>query len=131
MTNQEHEPEIIFIYSRREAICDGVQKEITDAAREAGIRYPVFVTRSVYAEYVNVPSGVEGQDEDGRLWDIVWMLACAIRSSAAGSDAISFQLYVRNSNEGEPELVTISAVCGPLDFDDPQPAITIMLPGED
>ena len=37
--------------------------------------------------------------------------------------------YVRNDNR-RPRLVNLVASCGPLDMDDPQPAITVM-PGED
>ena len=133
MTQQDNESrcDIISIYTRREALADGVQKDISGIAGEAGIRYPVFITQGVYAQYVIVPLGVECQDEQGRLWDVVWMLACAIRREDADSSAFHFQLYVRNSNESEAELVTLLAVCGPRDFDDPRPAITIMLPGED
>src|ERR1039457_6071266 len=133
MTKQEHETEsdIIFIYTRREAILDGLQRDVSKIARESGIRYPVFITQAAYAEFVTVPPGVVCQDEQGRLWDVVWMLFCAIRRKLAETSRILFQLYVRNSNEGEAPMVTLAAVCGPLDFDDPQPAITIMLPDED
>ena len=42
------------------------------------------------------------------------------------------RLHVRNNNrQGIPKLVTLIAQCGPRDIDDPSPAITIMLPGED
>lgn len=43
---------------------------------------------------------------------------------------LSFALYVRNDNR-RLKLVTLIAICGALDMDDPQPAITIMLPDED
>ena len=39
-------------------------------------------------------------------------------------------LYVRNDNR-RAKLVKLIATCGPLDVDDPQPAITVMLPDED
>jgi hypothetical protein len=122
---------IIFIYSRRDAIHDGVQIDVSRIAREAGIRYPTFITQGAYGQFVAVPPGVECQDESGRLWDVVWMLAYAIRQTDGTSSRLPFQLYVRNSNDDEPTLVTLLAVCGPLDFDDPQPTITIMLPDED
>jgi len=41
-----------------------------------------------------------------------------------------FALYVRNDNRA-PRLVKLVAMCGPLDMDDPQPAITVMMPDED
>jgi len=43
-----------------------------------------------------------------------------------------FQLHVRNDNRDRtPPLVTLKAVCGPRDIDDPAPAITVMLCDED
>ena len=38
--------------------------------------------------------------------------------------------YVRNDNH-RAKLVKLIATCGPLDMDDPQPAITMMMPDED
>jgi hypothetical protein len=73
---------------------------------------------------------VTGQDEAGRLWDIVWMLRFASRKSASRSNRMPFALYVRNDNH-KPRLVKLVATCGPLDIDDPQPAITVMMPDED
>ena len=133
MTKRDHEANsaIIFVYSRREAVSDGFQIDVSETAREAGIRYPTFLTHGVHSHFVAVPQDVNGQDEAGRLWDVVWMLAWAIRRTAGTSGRLPFQLYVQNSKDVEPALVTLCAVCGPLDFDDPQPAITIMLPDED
>jgi hypothetical protein len=78
---------------------------------------------------VTVPEGVEGQDETGRLWDILTMLRFAIRGSRAGVDRLPVALYVRNDNR-RARLVKLIATCGALDLDDPQPAITVMLPDE-
>ena len=47
----------------------------------------------------------------------------------SGHDRLPFALYVRNDNRS-PKLVKLIAACGPLDMDDPQPAITVMLPDE-
>ena len=100
---------------------------MTKTPGEAGFRYPVALTRAVFEEFVRVPEGVEGQDEGGRLWDIVSMLRVAIRRGSGGQEQ-QFQLYVRNDNR-RPTLVTLKAVCGP--GDDGSPCITVMLPLED
>ena len=62
---------IIYAYTRAQAIADGVQVDITTTAQEAGIRFPVFITRTAFALYVTVPPDVTGQDEAGRLWDVI------------------------------------------------------------
>lgn len=126
--------EVIYTYTRAQAVADGVQVEVSKVAAEAGIRFPVFLTRTVYDAFVTVPEGETAQDEAGRLWDIVWMTRFAILRSHGGASVpasrIPVALYVRNDNH-KPRLVKLIATCGPLDMDDPQPAITVMLPDED
>jgi hypothetical protein len=104
--------DLIHSYSRAEAIADGVLVDISSVAREAGIRYPIALTRTVWEQYVKVPSGVAGQDEPGRLWDIVWMLGCAIGGGNGGA-VLMFALHVRNDDrERTPPLVPKEA-CPP------------------
>ena len=63
--------DVVYQYTRSQAIADGFQIEVTKTAAEAGIRFPVFITRGVYEKCVAVPPGVTGQDESGRLWDLM------------------------------------------------------------
>ena len=122
--------EVIYSYTRAQAVADGVQVEVTKTAQEAGIKFPMFLTRAVYEAYVTVPEGVTSQDEAGRLWDIVWMTRFGILRARPGVDRIPVALYVRNDNH-RAKLVKLIAQCGPLDIDDPAPAITVMMPDED
>ena len=62
---------IVYAYSRSQAVADGVQVEVTKTAHEAGIKFPVFITRGVFELCVAVPPNVSCQDEAGRLWDVV------------------------------------------------------------
>ncbi len=119
--------DLIFAYTRTQAIEEGVLVDVPNTAREAGVRYPVALTRAVWATYVTVPDAVEAQDEAGRLWDILWMLRINIRKAPRHLDTLTFQLYVRNDNR-KLKLVTLKAVCGP--GDDSSPCITVMLPEE-
>jgi hypothetical protein len=76
-----------------------------------------------------VPEGVACQDVAGRLWDIVWLLACAIRRGGSGAE-VRFGVHVRNDNrEGGPPLVRLKAVCGP--GDQGEPVVTVLMPDED
>lgn len=129
-TNESPFGEVIYAYTRAQAVADGFQVEVTEAAREAGILFPVFLTRAVYDAYVTVPPGVEAQDEAGRLWDVMTMLRFAIHKAQPDWDRLHFALYVRNDNR-RPRLVKLIATCGPLDIDQPRAAITVMLPGEE
>jgi hypothetical protein len=116
--------DLIFAYTRAQAIEDGVLVDVSKTAWEARIKWPVALTQAVWCQNVKVPEGVEGQDEAGRLWDILFMLVEALCSSLCGpSDTIEFQLFVKNDNTA-PKLVTLKAVCGP--DDDGSPCITVM-----
>jgi hypothetical protein len=50
-------------------------------------------------------------------------------ASTASFTMLRIALYVRNDNR-RPRLVKLIAACGALDVDDPQPAITVMMPDE-
>lgn len=134
---------VIFSYTRAQAIADDVLIDVSDLAKEAGFKFPVAVTAGVWAECVAVPDDIEGQDETGRLWDVLNMLRFAIAGmkkdatprfalpgQTAPGERVDFAVHVRNDNrEGDPPLVRLYALCGP--GDDAEPVITVMLPHED
>ena len=121
---------VISRYTRAQAIEDGLFVDPGEMAKEAGFKFPVALTRAVWEKYVTVPPGVIGQDETGRLWDVLQMLRYGIRISQPGQEIIWFRLHVRNDNRaGDPPLVTLRAQCGP--GDEGEPVITIMLRDED
>jgi hypothetical protein len=84
--------DVIYAYTRAQALADGEQVDVSTTATEAGIKFPVFLTRAVWEAYVVVPPGVRCQDEKGRLWDIVWMLRHGIRKGPNAS-RLAFALY--------------------------------------
>ncbi len=122
------EADLIHRYTRAQAIGDGVLINVSETAKEAGIRYPVALTAAVWTKCVTIPPGVECQDEAGRLWDVLFLLRCAVgRSNGA---EVRFGVHVRNDNRDRtPPLVRLKALCGP--DDDGSPCITVMVPGED
>jgi hypothetical protein len=121
--------DMIYRYTRADAIRDGVLIDVSAVAGEAGIRYPVALTCGAWARCVAVPPGVQCQDEAGRLWDVLWLLRCAIGRSDGGPE-VRFGVHVRDDNrEGTPPLVRLKAVCGP--GDQGEPVITVMMPEED
>jgi hypothetical protein len=122
------EADLIYRYTRAQAIEDGVLIDVSTVAREAGITYPVALTRAAWERCVTVPPGVECQDEAGRLWDVLWLLLLGAGRSDGGPE-VRFGVHVRIDNrEGTPPLVRLKAVCGP--GDDGEPVVTVMLPDE-
>ena len=87
--------------------------DASETAKEGGIRWPVALTAAVWQRCVAVPPGVACQDESGRLWDVCWLLACALRRGGSGAE-VRFAVHVRDDNrEGTPPLVRLKAHCGP------------------
>ena len=124
------EMELIYSYSRSQAIEDGTLVDVSPTGREAGIRFPVALTQAVWAKYVEIPEGVACQDEEGRLWDILYMFAQAAKRTPGAE--LKYTLLVRNSKRQKldrRDMVTLKAVIGPGDT--AAPVITIMLPEED
>ena len=134
---------IIASYTRAEAIASGYQVTILpEIAKDDEIVFPVFFTRGVYKKYVVVPEGMAHQDENGRLWDILFMFALHARKTDSPELKFMFCCQLPDAGnwtkyekicEGNRLLreVTLKAVIGPLDLDDPSPAITILFPDED
>jgi hypothetical protein len=139
---EKNDWQVIDTYSRKEAIADGVQVRIPDQIRaEAGIKFPVFVTETVWERYIKVPAGMKHQQFEGRIWDILTMFRHAARGN--DSNRLKFKVHVQmavcdfNRNEKWVEgsktvrEVELLSEIGAFDFDDPSPAITIFTEYDD
>ena len=126
---------VVFAYTRRQAIDDGILVDVSDTAREAGFTIPVAVTRTVWTRLVALPERYRGfQDEAGRLWDVL----CVARHyslSAPDKDRVTICVSVRDilrdlrdSNRPPRRHFPILAIGG---GDDAEPVITIMFPEDD
>lgn len=122
--------DVVYRYTRKQAIEDGVLVDVSEMAKEAGFKVPVAVTAKVWHDYITPPSGTEdyGQSIDGRLWDTLMMLNFAIRKNLNTSE-IYYKLHFQMEPEKKTELVELKVLCHP--GDEMEPVITIMLPNED
>lgn len=119
--------DLIYSYTRKQAIEDGVLVDVSRFAQDAGISFPVAMTRAIWCGYVEPPKSLEGiQDWEGRLWDVLNCLRQA--ASKTSGDTIKF-LVSFQMKQGVSEDVVLKALCGP--GDNSSPVITVMLPEED
>ena len=85
----------IHIYTRAQAIADGVLVDVGELARDAGFRLPVALTRTTWVDCVEWTDADSRrqvfQDETGRLWDVLFMAAQAARRGQG--DRLKYQLY--------------------------------------
>jgi len=117
---------VIFSYTRQDAINDGTFIDVSDMAKEAGIKHPVAVTSNLYHTHI-VPSASQqesGQSIKGRLWDVLSMFAFCCRGMVGETDGNMATFPVRFSGKE----VTIWAFIEAQSMEDPSPAINIMLP---
>lgn len=125
MTNFFSDADIIFRYSRKQALEDGVLVDISGLTQEAGIRFPAAVTQGLFA--VLNDTSVPGQDFKGRVWDM--LMVFRMHAKTAKGDEIHFAPFFLVKGKLRPERVPLWAKCGP--GDDMEPCITFMLEGED
>ncbi len=74
---------ILYSYTRKQAIEDGILFDGSQVAKEAGFKPPVAVSQAVWENLNNYPKG-QGQSLDGRHWDLLWMLYVAIHQGGGG-----------------------------------------------
>ena len=98
--------EVISVYTRAEAITDGTVVDVTQTAKEAGFKLPTVLTRNVWERCVSVPETVEGQgqSEEGRLWDVLWMASVAARNARAGENQVTFKVSVVDAQRPDGSL---------------------------
>ena len=127
--------ELIFSYSRAQAIADGVLIDVGPMAREAGFRFPVALTQSVWADCVAWETKDSErqtyQDPVGRLWDVLFSAYLSLRGRQCVASADTFELHriPRDGRSVKPVSVWLKIVIGP--GDDGKPVMTIMTPFED
>lgn len=121
----------IDVYTREQAIKDGVLIDVTETAKEAGWKFPVAVTCAV-SSMINPSKEVSdkfGCDRQGRLWDVLWMGMVAAKRGKGGSELRYELILPTEPHHPFDHPVKLKAVCGP--GDNAEPVVTIMLPEED
>lgn len=124
---------VIYAYTRAQAIEDGILVDVTETAKEAGIRFPTAITRALWNGYIEPAELLkdQGQSVQGRLWDVLFLFTLAAKTSPKGCSELFYKVnfLMDHGNSCKLETVTIKALCGP--GDDSAPCITLMLENED
>ena len=116
--------ELIYSYTRAQALADGVLVDVSERAQRAGIRYPTACTHGVWALIDCLPESdtdtLAGIVRDVRAEEVLRaMLAAIRRGGVRGTDRVTFQALG----------CALWAQCGPGDT--AAPVVTVMREGED
>jgi hypothetical protein len=116
--------EIIYNYTRKQAIEDGVLVDVSEWASPGGMiggfKIPVAMTAQVWALVQAPDCGCE--DTRGRAHDVLWMAQIAARRNL-DVDRVTFTVLVGGN--------VVEVVLHVSPGDEGEPVATIMLPGED
>ena len=121
--------ELVFKYSREDALNDGVLVNVSESAKKLGFKYPVAITERLYNALSNIPEVHSHQTYEGRLRDVLWM--CYLEARKTAKDQMLFKVILQTENvirENEPPIA-LKSMCHP--GDNLEPVITIMFPDED
>lgn len=108
------------------------QKNISEVAKELGLLIPVFVTSSVWEDWVtpDQKSVEEGEDEKARTSNLINSFLYYMRVHRQSSKSNLIYFPVKFKKDGEEETVQLMSHLGPLEEGDNRPCITIMTPEE-
>jgi len=122
--------EVIYSYTRKQAIEDGVLVSLSDLFPEHCrqlYKYPVAVTSAVWSTV----EAAGKKDPQGIIWDILWMSQRGITKRIDPTQHL-FKVIINGPGETEFSRIkthTFKVMCHP--GDEAEPVITIMLPDED
>jgi len=119
--------EVIFSYTRAQAIADRVLIDVTPTALKAGFRFPVAVTAALMAALDMIPQQYSHEDIEGRLWDVLWMASLAARRAKPGCSRIAFEVILHIEGTRR-KYQTLILDIGPGDTS--YPVITIGFPAD-
>jgi len=111
---------IIYSYTRQDAINDGVTIDVTRVANKNGFTIPVAVTRTLWERYINQETEAE---TDLKLNALLLMLYQKILTEAKTKESF-FATKVTINNKEVDIWMGIEATSP----SDPSPAMTIMMP---
>ena len=130
---------IVHRYTRAQAIADGSLVDVSDAAREAGLRLPTALTKAVWNDCVEWTEqdkkksrSIGGQDERGRLWDVLSMARfnLAVRKNTPITEELLYSIRrLPRPGRGRRQRVVLKLTI--TGGDNGEPVITILEPNED
>jgi len=118
---------IAYVYTREEAIADGIQVDASAAASKVGFRCPVYVTSTIYSTCVVDFGKILGVGEGDSL---IEFLGCVLRTlSLLKGERVTFKYGVNDDGIIRDQEVIVAHTT--QDVYNHIPAIVVMAPGDD
>lgn len=115
----------IYVYTRADALEDGVLVDVSELAKKAGFKVPVAITDTLHGRLEpSEEDKADGQDFDGRLWDVLYLASLGARKEIR--DLLSFEVLIYESRTYHLMKLWARIDGG----DDGNPVITIGYPSD-
>ena len=123
--------QLIRSYARLQAIEDEKPIDVSAIAREAGIKYRLFITRNLWDGYIDPAPQLQHENTTDRLRDTLNNLVAAIESTKNPGARIFFKVSYEMYFDGRrsTQVVKLKSILRPGYGS--TPVITVMLPDED
>ena len=123
--------QLIRSYARLQAIEDEKPIDVSAIAREAGIKYRLFITRNLWDGYIDPAPQLQHENTTDRLRDTLNNLVAAIESTKNPGTRIFFKVSYEMYFDGRrsTQVVKLKSILRPGYGS--TPVITVMLPDED
>lgn len=122
----------IHMYTREQALEDGILIDVTKNSEKLGIKVPVAITAALWSEINNIPEKFSFQSPEYRLSEVLFMLKINIIRYGDESQ-INYKTGIEHeieTNNGKIlKELEVKAVIGL--GDNHETVMTIMLPNED
>src|SRR5271157_2274669 len=89
---------IIYSYSRKQAIEDGVLIDVSERAKQFGVKYPLAITDTLWTRFITNP--YYQVNEAGKLSDVLMMFVWAARK-IAGNEVHFKVLFATETGHNE------------------------------
>jgi len=121
-----------FIISRESDLNDGIQHDITEIAKEAGLPFVVFTTAGVWNEWIapDEHSIKKGETDQKRIRLILQKLIHSIRIYRRNNRSNLLSFFVDLTKSGKTQNVELLSYLGPVSLEKKTPCITLLLRDE-
>jgi hypothetical protein len=119
-------------FDRNQALEDGLQKDISEYAKSAGLLIPIYVTKQLWDEVVKIDTttGDLNTEEDKRVKEVISKLIYFIRTHRQSSRSNMIYFSVEFKREGDQQNFDLVSHLGVIDDDNSDPCITLFMSGE-
>lgn len=119
-------------FNRNEVLEDGLQMDITDHVKRAGLLIPTYVTKKLWYEVIKLDTTTNdlNTEEDKRINEVITKLVYYIRTHRQSSKSNMIYFSVEFKREGEQQNYDLVSHIGVIDDENSDPCITLFMPGE-